>query len=432
VRAAPGPGQTSAPGPEQSALAPGYLVGGRYRAESLLARGAMGEVWRGRDEHLHDRACAIKTVHFGGATPEERAERRAWFAREAEVLARLRHPAICDLRDSVVAGDTQYLILELIEGRTLEAELAARGAPGLPQHEVLAWAAALCDALGYLHGQSPPLIFRDLKPQNIMRRTDGRVVLIDFGLARAVVQRGGTAIGTAGYAPPEQYQGLADARSDVYALAATLHHLLTGRDPTGETPFTFPPARSLVPGLSAVVEAALARALRMAPADRFPTIAEFGAALSQPPPSPAGPSSGARLVPPQRSARDARRPLPRHDQQDQEALYRAIPEHDLREHVRRTGEDILAVQTVGLTVSVMTARAVYLMSSSGQLVTVDRAAARSVAVQPSGRWPMQHWEVVVTAPERLVLARFAARGDAEALARTIETWRQGDRPGVPD
>jgi serine/threonine protein kinase len=391
----------------------------------------MGEVWRGRDEHLHGRACAIKTVQFGGATPEERAERRAWFAREAEVLARLRHPAICDLRDSVVAGDTQYLILELIDGRTLEAELAARGAPGLPQHEVLEWAAVLCDALGHLHRQSPSVIFRDLKPQNIMRRIDGRVVLIDFGLARASVRRGGTAIGTAGYAPPEQYQGLADARSDVYALAATLHHLLTGRDPTGETPFTFPPARSLVPVLSPHVETALARALSMAPDDRFLTIAEFGAALSQPPPSLAGPSSGARLVSPQRSAWDTRQPLPRHDEHDQDALYRAIPEHDLREHVRRSGEQILAVQTLGLTVNVVTARAAYLMSSSGQLVTVDRAAVRSVAVQPAGRWPMQHWEVVVTVPERLVLARFAARGDAEALASTIETWRTGERPGLP-
>jgi len=247
--------------------------------EAPISAGAMGEVWRGRDERLHGRPCAIKAVRLGGVTAEGQQELNAWFARESAVLSSLHHPAICDIRDVVDDADAHYLILELIDGRTLADELAARGAPGLPETEVLAWAATLCDALAYLHGHTPPVIFRDLKPQNIMRRLDSRVVLIDFGLARAMMPAGGTAIGTGGYAPPEQYQGLADARSDVYGLAATLHHLLTGRDPTHYPPFNFPPTRSLVPTLAPRVDVALARALRVVPDERFPSIDAFATAL---------------------------------------------------------------------------------------------------------------------------------------------------------
>ncbi|HKO23375.1 MAG TPA: serine/threonine-protein kinase, partial [Chloroflexota bacterium] len=223
---------TAAPAkPHAAVLVQEQVIGGRYRVEWPLASGAMGEVWRGRDEHLHGRPCAIKAVLLAGATAEERAERAAWFAREAEVLSKLHHPAICDIRDVISDGCTRYLVLELIEGRTLADDLAARGGPGLPEAEVLSWAATLCDALSYLHSQTPPITFRDLKLQNVMRRPDGRLALIDFGIARAMMATGGTAIGTGGYAPPEQYQGLADARSDVYGLAATLHRVLTGRDP---------------------------------------------------------------------------------------------------------------------------------------------------------------------------------------------------------
>src|SRR5438094_9743891 len=100
-------------------------------------------------------------------------------------------------------------MLEFIGGHNLAQELAARGRPGLPQQDVRAWATQICDALTYLHGRRPPVIFRDLKPQNIMLRPDGRVALIDFGIARTTITAGGTAIGTGGYAPPEQYQGQA-------------------------------------------------------------------------------------------------------------------------------------------------------------------------------------------------------------------------------
>lgn len=264
-------------------LRPGQLVGGRYRVLAPIATGAMGSVWRGCDDHLSGRACAIKTVLVNGATVQERRERTAWFKREAEILASLDHPAICAIRDFVIESGCHYLILDFIEGHTLaqELELALRANPGLPQREVLAWAAQLCDALHYLHSRPVPIIFRDLKPQNVILRPDGRVTLIDFGIARPMVSTGGTAIGTGGYAPPEQYHGQAEVRSDVYGLAATLHHLLTGWDPTQHAPFTFPPIRSLVPTLSTSLEATLAQALHLVVSQRFSSVQAFADALAQ-------------------------------------------------------------------------------------------------------------------------------------------------------
>jgi len=176
----------------------------------------------------------------------------------------------------------------LVEGHTLAQELVERGVSGLPEVTVLGWACQLGDALAYLHGQVPPIVFRDLKPQNIMLRPGGQVVLIDFGIARPAVSTGGTTIGTPGYAPPEQYQGLAEPRSDQYALAATMHHLLTGRDPEQAPPFAFPSLDKLVAGLHGAVVAALARALAMPLEDRFSSIEEFIAAfMSDSDPAPA-------------------------------------------------------------------------------------------------------------------------------------------------
>lgn len=262
-----------------SGMMPGQLIGGRYRLEAHIASGAMGAVWRGRDERLHNRPCAVKSVLLGGVTPNEQNERAAWFVRETETLSTLRHPSICDIRDVIDEGGTHYLVLELIEGRTLADDLVARGCPGLPVNEIFAWATELCEALTYLHTRIPPIIFRDLKPQNVMVRPDGRIALIDFGIARATIRSGATAIGTGGYAPPEQYQGLAEPRSDVYALAALLHHLLTGRDPTIYPPFTFPDVRSFVPTLSLQAETTLQSALCMRIEDRPSSALEFMDAL---------------------------------------------------------------------------------------------------------------------------------------------------------
>ena len=255
------------------------LLAGRYRVGAHIGYGAMGKVWRGTDERLEGRPCAIKTIDLSRLGAEEAVEARAMFEREISVLARLSHPGMCEIRDVVTEGETRYLVMEFVDGITLAERLKLNGGRALPEATVLGWAAMLVDALSYLHAQVPQIIFRDVKPQNVILRPDGRVTLVDFGIARTMIMAGGTAIGTGGYAPPEQYQGLADVRSDEYALAATIHHLLTGRDPTLFSPFVFPHARGIVPSLSEYVDVALERALSMSSASRFPTVAEFGLAL---------------------------------------------------------------------------------------------------------------------------------------------------------
>ena len=138
--------------------------------------------------------------------------------------------------------------MEYVEGRNLEEELAVRGGP-LPEGLVIDIARQLCDVLAYLHGSTPPIVYRDMKPSNVMLTPKGRVVLVDFGIARLFkAARKGTMIGTLGFAPPEQYQGVVDPRSDIYSLGATLHYVLTGRDPEKFPPFSFPADARSAPG----------------------------------------------------------------------------------------------------------------------------------------------------------------------------------------
>jgi len=279
----------------------GALIGGRYRLDQPIARGTFGEVWRGHDERLAGRPCAVKRLLLAG-TPEEQADRQVWLRREADILAALDHPGICRIYDRLEEGGSWYLVLEWVEGRTLADELASRGAPGLPEAEVLGWATTLADALSYLHARTPPVVYRDLKPPNIMRCHDGAIKLIDFGIAFLTQASPGTtmgtAIGTPGYVPPEQYQGLAEPASDIYALGATIHHLLSGRDPRTQRPFDYPPVRSLNPALSAQVEAALDRALSMKSTDRYPDMAAFAVALRAPARQPSHPGAAAPPHPP--------------------------------------------------------------------------------------------------------------------------------------
>ncbi len=179
-----------------------------------------------------------------------------------------------------------YLVMDLVPGRDLKEELAARGG-FLPEEEVLDIGLALCGVLSYLHEHQPPVVFRDLKPANTMRTQHGALFLIDFGIARGLhavggggTLRPGTMIGTPGYAPLEQYQGMAEPRSDVYALGATLHALLTGYDPEQGQPLTFPPARQLRPEAHAETEYILARAVELKPSDRFADAHAFAQALA--------------------------------------------------------------------------------------------------------------------------------------------------------
>ncbi|HVA88565.1 MAG TPA: serine/threonine-protein kinase [Chloroflexota bacterium] len=261
-------------------LAPDTVLDNRYRVLQALAEGAMGAVYRAEDIRLGGKHRALKELLQHWGTLEERAEAEAWFMREGETLMRLQHPAIPVVHDTFSEGQRHYLVMDLVEGRSLEQVLLDEGRPGLPESRVLPWAEQVLDVLSYLHGRPDSLIFRDLKPANLMLTPQGQIRLIDFGIARAITRQAqGTAIGTPGYAPPEQYQGLAEPASDLYALGATMHHLLTGRDPRKHRPFDFPPVRSVAPEISVPVAAAIDRSLALDPRARHGTAPDMRKAL---------------------------------------------------------------------------------------------------------------------------------------------------------
>ncbi len=256
------------------------MLAGRYRIDAVLAVGSMGTVYAATDLDQEGAPRAIKELLEFWGTAQERAEAETWFAREGRTLRDLDHPAIPRVYAAFSTGARHYLVMDLVEGRTLEAVLAEYGGAGLPEEQVIGWADQVLDVLSYLHSRPDPLIFRDLKPANLMHTPQGHVRLIDFGIARIFArQTKGTAIGTPGYAPPEQYQGFAEPASDIYALGATMHHLLTGRDPRTARPFDFPPVQSLAPWLSGHVAAAINRALVLDPRRRFDTAADMYRAL---------------------------------------------------------------------------------------------------------------------------------------------------------
>ncbi len=262
--------------PQQTGpLEPGTVLQGRYAIDRLLGGGGMGMVYLARDQRLANRPCAIKEMVDHFIDQAQRIEANEYFAREADTLAQLKHQAIPAITDRFELANRHYLVMEYVEGRNLEEELAARGEP-LPEGLVIDIARQLCDVLAYLHGLIPPIIYRDMKPSNVMLNPNGRVVLVDFGIARLFkAARKGTMIGTLGFAPPEQYQGLVDPRSDIYSLGATLHYVLTGRDPEKFPPFSFPPVRDLRPGVSSNLAGAIDAALGYEMTGRPPKVQDF-------------------------------------------------------------------------------------------------------------------------------------------------------------
>jgi len=257
-------------------------AGPRYFLTRVIKEGGQGAVYEGCDEA--GKVYAVKEMLDNFSDPKERADAVVRFTAEAETLRRLSHPRIPRIYASFDDAGRHYLVMDFIRGEDLD-DIVTREGP-IPEARVLAWATELCDVLEYLHGRG--VIYRDLKPSNMMlEQPGGTLKLIDFGIAKVFQpQTRGTQIGTPGYAPPEQYQGMATQRSDIYALGASLHHLLSGRDPRQHAPFNFPLLRTIVPAISARTEAAVARALEMREEDRFATIGELRTALL-PAPTPA-------------------------------------------------------------------------------------------------------------------------------------------------
>jgi len=261
-------------------LVPGATIGhNRYFIERIVALGGMGAVYAAKDQNLH-RPCAVKEMLDTFTEPKDRIQAVEWFRREASMLHDLNHPAIPRVRDSFEEGGRYYLVMDFVTGRNLAEILEHDGPQGLPELRVRNWAIQICDVLSYLHHQN--VIFRDLKPANVMVGPDERVKLIDFGIARSLrAQNEATVIVTFGFAAPEQMQGHPEPRSDVYSLGATLHRLLTHHDPANNKPlvFDFPPVRTIRPDVTPAFEHIIMRALSPRPAERWTTAGEMGRAI---------------------------------------------------------------------------------------------------------------------------------------------------------
>ncbi len=256
-------------------IAPNTIVGGRYRVTRPLGGGGMKLVYLAEDLRLASRQCALAEMVDTFTSPETQKQAVAAFQREADMLAQLSNEHIPRVFDRFSDQNHHYLVMEYIDGITLEQKLQSAGGK-LPESEVIEVALQVLDTLEYLHNLEPPVIYRDLKPSNVMLTPSEQVKLIDFGIARLFQPlSNATMIGTQGYAPPEQYRGKVEFKSDLYALGATMHHALSGRDPALEPPFSFPPLRSLcpdvTPALCELVDQALKYdvALRMADAPEF-------------------------------------------------------------------------------------------------------------------------------------------------------------------
>lgn len=261
--------------------AEGDVIGGRYRLLTQIGEGGMSRVYLALDTVLNKQWAAkeIKRVD----DPAQRELIVASLVTEANMIKRFDHPAIPRIVDIIDEEGTLFVIMDYVEGRTLAEVLDARGAQS--EDDVVDWAMQLLDALEYLHQRKPPVIYRDMKPSNVMLKPNGLVTLIDFGIAREYREDGTSTtaaigdtvqLGTRGFAPPEQYGGggQTDARTDVYALGATMYNLVTGRNPA-EPPYVMVPVRQARPELSAGLERIIAKATQPDPADRYQGCAEM-------------------------------------------------------------------------------------------------------------------------------------------------------------
>lgn len=262
-------------------LITGQILQGRYHIASHLGQGGMGVVYQAQDMRLNKRLVAVKEFDPAQLLPNDRPIALRAFQQEARILAGLNHPGLTAVHDYFLENNKFYLVMEFVNGETLQQVWERRG-PRFAEAQVVVWTQELCDVLSYLHNQQPAIIFRDLKPGNIMVQPNGRLKLIDFGIARHFTP-GKTSdtvkFGTPGYAAPEQYgQGQTDARSDIYALGVVAHQLLTGYDPT-QTPFHLPPISQLAPQISPQLSRIVTQALEMDPAKRPLSTGEFSIAL---------------------------------------------------------------------------------------------------------------------------------------------------------
>ena len=250
----------------------GSVIDGKYEILTEIGHGGMSVVYLAMDTHLN-KQWAVKEIKKRGKAKTDEIVVKSLLA-EANLMKRLDHPALPRIVDIIDNGVTIYVVMDYIEGESLDKILSEFGAQ--PEELVIGWAKQLCDALSYLHSQKPPIIYRDMKPANVMLKPEGNIKIIDFGIAREYKEQNlsdTTVLGTKGYAPPEQYNGQTDARSDIYALGMTMHHLLTGVDPRkGEA---YAPVRVYNPELSEGIEIIINKCVQPAAENRYQSCADL-------------------------------------------------------------------------------------------------------------------------------------------------------------
>lgn len=256
----------------------GSLVDGKYKILNKIGQGGMSIVYLAMNERAN-KQWAIKEVRKDGVQNFQVVKQGV--VAETEMLKKLNHPNLPSIVDVIDGEGTLLIVMDYIEGQHLESVVTEYGAQS--QEDVLQWAKQLCDVLAYLHSRKPPIIYRDMKPSNIMLKPDGKVMLIDFGIAREFKENSRadtTCLGTQGYAAPEQYggRGQTDARTDIYCLGATLYHLLTGHNPS-EPPYALYPIRYWNPRLSSGLEKIILKCTQKNPHDRYQNCGELMHAL---------------------------------------------------------------------------------------------------------------------------------------------------------
>lgn len=256
----------------------GSLVDGKYKILNKVGQGGMSVVYLAMNEKAN-KQWAVKEVRKDGALNFESVKQG--LVAETDILKRLSHPNLPSIIDVIDTEDSFIIIMDYIQGNSLNKALDEYGAQ--PQENVIDWAKQLCDVLGYLHSRTPAIIYRDMKPSNVMLKPDGNVTLIDFGTAREFKEKNladTTCLGTVGYAAPEQFGGMGqtDARTDIYCLGATLYHLVTGMNPC-EPPYEIKPIREINPALSSGLERIIQKCTQRDPNDRYQSAAEMMYAL---------------------------------------------------------------------------------------------------------------------------------------------------------
>ena len=264
-------------------LKSGVKLDNRYEIIRLIKTGGMGSVYEALDYRFQKAQCAVKEM-LSTATKSQKTDYLIdRFSKEAKILHDLRHPNLPVVKDYFVEGGRYYLVMDYIEGKDLDAVMKDYRGEGVPEELVIRWSMQILSALAYLHNQIPPVIYRDLKPGNVMlRNSDQQILLIDFGIARTInpeQDKTMTAVGTPAFAPMELFQGKSEPRTDIYSLGGTMHCLLTGDVPVN--PFCFEPVRNINPHVSEKLEAIVMKALDMDLDNRYDSAEKMMEALGE-------------------------------------------------------------------------------------------------------------------------------------------------------